>query len=484
MLSKSIINIVAGAASAFSDKGITIMPNGDHELASLNKAAMAVKESAVHDLSSLTSFVDSIPQTSNNEEHHRLLISFSDEVARLASIHIAHCNDVVGPMTNSFAKDLSEFQNVKLVEDDPSKLFDIVPFKLPEIVSFSLFEDLLKEPAQSVQPERHFPVKPMTPEEVLAFLTFPEAKLNKSIHEWFVNSNGYVQYVYDCIFGAGTPKGKEGIDLRTIGNHSTIEQLHIGILFTLMGTMYQAKLPDTTEGSAGLTLAKWSALCKDYVAYGTSIVRRCLSMFSNMVTVKRVIINIEKRNNGAEGTVVNVFAPMYDAWLESGGSPEILFGSAIDNMPSHTHDKLLVHADKFRQNWASYSTISSARFRKSRNSRILAYIEQQAMLAIENISSIEKDNVYKTDTYKTGAKTRLLAYLGALEPHDYNKVYDIAINVIAGCGYFHTAYMDMLKVMHDVGENTPNISIKDANTIAFIDYLCSFIVTLVTAKKN
>lgn len=480
MLASYVINAAKSSAQYLSDKGITVMPNGDHELGTLNKLAMHTKDVTIHDAQALSSFVDGLGQSSDNSEHHKTLIGFSEQISKLAATHIAHDHSVVAPMVNEFATKLSDFlSSLKAV--NPTTLFDIVRYSKPIILDNSVFTNELKDNcSESIVPTGYFNLPAKTEEEVVEYLKFPQAHLNNDIAEWWVSTNGFAYRLYQNIFGSGTPSGTTPLAIDTLNNLPIHQRIDAGILLTLMVAKISSDIPKDLK----MGLKEFQTLVEDYKDYASCIVTKASSMYDQAVANSYRIISSASIKPYGIGAEIVVFGESYDKWLSEGGKPEVLLGCVVAEKGAIMHKEAIsAGSQRYLDTWNTFETIENSRFKSNKDSVIKGKIEQLGLETIAQVCASEEHSFYKSEGYSNGAKARLAKCLSGIDVAGTVKVYDIAIDIVAGCAYFNTNSHQTLKIIHDLGEQNPNMNPKDAATIAAISYICDFVTTLIGVKK-
>ena len=88
MLSINALNIASAAAAHLGGLGISVLPNGDNELAELNRLSYPITDVKLYNEGDYDNFLKFVASSSKNDFHDRVMADATDQLSKLVNAHI------------------------------------------------------------------------------------------------------------------------------------------------------------------------------------------------------------------------------------------------------------------------------------------------------------------------------------------------------------------------------------------------------------
>ncbi len=472
MLSINSLNIASAAAARLGGMGISVLPNGDNELAELNRLSYPVADVKIYNEGDYDNFLKFVASSSKNDFHDRVMADVTDELSKLVNAHISFSKNTVAVAVQEMAKQYTEFLE-SLKVSDPLRDYTIEQRSIPNLVNNVFFQGSVRlEPNyETLVLSDYFSLPPVDEDGLLKFLNFQDKALDNEILQWVLESNNRILNMFNSIFSSAT---SYGYTLRDIEFLNRYDKLDMGILLVLVSQKLKAEVQgDQTK----MSLNKYNQLCEDYLCVGSWTIEKARGDINRSVNAGFVI-----NYSDYSKKTISVNAEIYNKWLASSGRPEILLGHFIENGDGLTVEEIEEKADTYISVWNNYCALVNTQFEQSISSTIKNWIVSYGYTLAEELKEANMSDPGKGPNVSSSKKI-VEDVVKTISKEDLKKPYHVALLIVAKGVYFFTSSYPFLKAMHEIGEANTNIDARSAATIAAIDYVTEYTYSLMGFKK-
>ena len=193
---------------------------------------------------------------------------------------------------------------------------------------------------------------------------------------------------------------------------------------------------------------------------------------------KNLILNI---NNN----VTTVHAVVYDAWLEAGGTPEILLGNMLNKQRVMYGQLLMNNAQELTNKWNSYYAMQKQQLGNFQVSNIRHAIEKNfnsqindARQKIRNNEKLDIPSIEECDNIEKLFKQEVNRY-GGFNINDLPKA---VTRLVCRSRFYKTNAETFLTMLNNIINDNPELPIFEASTVATINYISEWVLTQVELK--
>jgi hypothetical protein len=231
---------------------------------------------------------------------------------------------------------------------------------------------------------------------------------------------------------------------------------------------------DVVPEGMTMPLASFRAKLEEYVGYAGRLLSyeqdRNDAAIKNRVLVRSVGFNR-----------VNVYSPVYRAWLESGGDTDVLYGMAVSgNDLNFTVDTIEANAEKYKSAWKTHSRIVTATDSATR----FNYLREQLVLVFESIINRPDEDGNQPDINQV----KNFVEKFQLEMRDVNvgetqDLHCVCLKLLCRTLYSNTASEFLLSRMDEEAKRNPDIPPREAATVATLEYINYWIASQMMVKS-
>lgn len=480
MLDRSYIATAVGTGIGITNLDKTIVPvKGtiidqlcNLSLGNVNMELLFPNNNEVMTDEDITVTLDSnINVGASNEDPHAITINaYVDEVSKYITNHIAAARSIVKPDVIAFQEKVDAFLQRNSFKE-PSSLFAIEQVDIPEILNNEVFLDDMQymKGKEFSKPNTYIRLADKTHDELINVLLTGNRTYDESILTWVTQKPAeFISEAFNAFF---TQTGSKTYNPESLKSVQIFEKIEIALVVYLMADKFLSN-PETTIDS--MNLSQYKAALKETKDYCAGIIINGLSSIFNFNNIKTMVLS--KSVNAAGIRTVRVYKPVYNEWLNNGGSPEILFGYAISDKTLTLAAGIDNKKEEFLKDWESYQTFAAAKLRNVFREDYIRFIKNSVNEFL--INKNEFINAYMAagnSNYVEEVRNRVDAYLSARD-QDVMTVCYISMDIVAGCIYYFTSAKQILSSIEIyLQEESASKDVREAALLASIEYVAQYL---------
>lgn len=398
--------------------------------------------------------------------HDKAMDTAVSELSRLVTTHISHIKGKIVPKVEAF-KSLYNDYLLKNSVKNPSEDFEVRAYETPEILTNERFLALVssrdgKDPINFKY--RLGFEKANSVEDIKHIFTLNNPKIDQDIskwvssvgHEWIVSTyNDYLSNVADGYFDA-------------ISRMNYYDAVNHGILFILVGNASK-ELGDKYT---------W------FREYGYDLVFKMLKKIELFQKSKKLIVDVIPSKK-----TICVDKKVYDDWLNEGGDPEVILGILVSPSEDRSYilDTIVPKSKKYKDAWYQFCAYNRSAESVSRDRNLREFLKLRSYELIDEIANDESGTEYKSEIYRKMALSLCDAEIFGFKDKQLNSPFEIAVTLVAKCGYYKTCGYEFICDMEKAAEENKEISEKQdsraAATIAAVRYLAEYMVSQMSITR-
>ena len=280
---------------------------------------------------------------------------------------------VIPSINDATEEAVSRLERYLNTNDDDS--FTVTIMNLPEVLtSSSVFDMAEYKGKRFLSMERIQPVQGINPSDLATMMM--EEITDKSTKAWLLTlGRDYMVYLLSLVWSAGK-FSMDGVMPGRLDHE--LDKAIMGLVSA--DFLYNTDPLDTVN--MGLTSYK-TMLRERMDIYGTNIYRM-VTRFNHDVSINKVIIS-----EAPSAKAVLVAGPAYDAWLESKGSIEALYGRMLTTDKTYSIKALDGKAMDYVARWTKHNRMMSLHRNKRSNEQLRRII--MSTLERRELTDIEKE---------------------------------------------------------------------------------------------
>lgn len=398
--------------------------------------------------------------------HDKALEAATNELSKMVTVHIQHLKDKVVPKVDEFKNEYVQHLLQSSVKN-PSEDFDIVQYSSPEIIKNDRFLSriLHRENADPISFKDRFSFEPVkSVDELKHIFSLGNPKLDDDIsqwislvgHEWIVKTyNGFLSKSATCYY-------------ERISAFNDYEVINHAMLFILVG-------------NATLHMGDSHKWLREY---GYDLMFRAVRRLERAQKSGRLVVDIMAVNK-----TICVDKHVYDTWLASGGSPEVVLGILVS--PSNERSYVVTSIDPkvkhYIDAWYQYCAYTKGSENLSRDKNIRSYLKLRIAELIDIVTRNEQSEDYRSEAYKKIAFTLCEREIDSFKEKQLNNPFEVAVTLVAKCIYHKTCAYEFILDMEKASEENKEIRERQdsraAATVAAIRYLSDYMVSQMGITK-
>jgi hypothetical protein len=226
------------------------------------------------------------------------------------------------------------------------------------------------------------------------------------------------------------------------------------------------KLFDNAPKDVAMSSASFNSLIVDYRNQSASRLCRALNDMDKIEKSKVLIRSIDKKR------VVTVNSTVYRAWIDAGGDNEVLFGNALETMPSTLADDISAKAPMLKVNWQRHATLISItedNKKFSRTKEILArnFDLQMRTTENENITLGNREMISKTFN----------SLLQEVRVDEIDDLWKLCLKLVCRSRFSRTEAERILSGIERIKKQHPEIDVREAAAASVIEYVAYWVST-------
>jgi hypothetical protein len=226
-------------------------------------------------------------------------------------------------------------------------------------------------------------------------------------------------------------------------------------------------LDNPVEGS-GLELQTWETLLHKLVTAYADACNMILSIYETELKSRIVFHGISD-----DGRILYLNSPVYDQWLDAGGSPEILFGAHM-NRKSSGDMNFQVMLDNAQVNQTAWSNYHNSQKRLQETERLRKVKDAMYSCVLSEIDDLDP-RYYPPGMEKVKVIARAKDVLADIRPTDLNDVGAICMKYVCDVLFPHTnAYRFLSEISRKV---EMGMDVEEAATEVTNEYITDWIIS-------
>jgi len=252
------------------------------------------------------------------------------------------------------------------------------------------------------------------------------------------------------------------------------------ILVHMLAVHFGESVPDTDNVSLDEFRNYTSTL---RAATGRLIARR-IALLDRAIATKQMVIRFPNeesiRNLTNEGISVRIVVNhmVYKRWLDEGGCPEILLGSALSDQNTN-YQALLIDAERYKKTWMDYERM----VRLARRNKVFNSLQNYIGLAIaKEINDLDLETVPHS---REVMHADLTTHVGHMCATDVENLYETVRHILCNTVFKHT---DALKVLTEFdrlalqcGEDD---DLREVAALVAINYATDWVAGMIQHDKH
>lgn len=403
--------------------------------------------------------------------HSRAMDAYIHDIAKAVTAHVAFAKNVVRPLVTELAEAYQSYR-ASFKPREAADSANIRVLRVPAVLTDESFLDTFSafKGKPILRPDSGFSLPAKSAEELHQMLLVGHQRTDKLISEWVSHlPENFLFNVWSSFFcSAGSAmhdsQAPVAITYEEIAALNPFDKIDVALAITLIAR----KLEDNVETTT-MSLERYRSIASQYVEFGRTTVLTALQTVSTMMRTGTLIVDKNTRT-----MTVSVNADVYKPWLDSGGTPEVLFGILIDDASAMSVALINDNKDKYAKRWEQYSTFY--RNRELGNSFTYAknFLEQNFINSLQTLTVSEQELVSKQASLIEINVNKAREYLASVRPQDIEDSYDVALRLVAKIRFGHTSAYQILSDIVEAGKQNPNVDVREAALLAVINYVSDY----------
>lgn len=344
----------------------------------------------------------------------------------------------------------------------------------------SFVERYEESPAFEITPRRGMPV--LTPEQIEEFLYQEVSRFDEDLKD-LVESRpaSWLTNIYTRIFRPhyGLPDSEVDAAVNDIDFMLARPSQHRDELIVAfcLARRFATGVPEGAE--LDLTLFRdWMATLQSQ--FGRAILK-VYEARDRAKRNKQLVVEYPHYDMGfykETGASIVVNSDIYETFLEEGGSPEVLMGSAVTDK-QEVYSVLIEKAEYYTKAWKKQERILGSEVRFDRFNRTVAALEKSIALEINGIAELgvfgdDQDELDALRQSKHGVLKKKVRDLTAKQV-DAGELYSTARWLVCCVLFPRTEALKILCAIDAAAEQNPDISVREAAFLAVIEIVTDWV---------
>ncbi len=467
MLPQESILSATGAAEKFAAMGKRIVAKPNTLIAELNNAIDSATLLLNSKNGSLTSeggmsysnFSMMVSQASGGDldvktTHDAIIDDVTNDISQYVVQHIAFAKNTVMPIVKDFHNSISTYLQTYKAKTAETEI-NLVEYDIPPVFLDETFTEQFKymDGRKELYPEKTLSFGPKSHEELIALAMTSDKSYNEAILPTVTNmSEEELNAIWTSHFTHGT------------GN-SCLTSLESALVIWLFANSLQNNPQDTLDNITGREYKVYLEQMKDYAATIIWNTLERLSLYTKSGTM------VLSRSNKS----ITVYKPIYDQWLQAGGSPEVILGLAISDRNMTLESAITANKEDLANKWESYCTF----FNASEENKRIDYFRNFIRLGFNNLviehSKDVEEYAKEHPEYAATAKDLIDQYTDSLKFKDMEDPANISLVAVGTCMFYYTDAYSILEGIEEAYKANPKIDIREAALLSTIRYLADYV---------
>lgn len=482
MLSSQICKV----ASNFT-RDIKLVPKADTVLSKLVSASIPAIDMPIdntvtneQDIDNYSFFIETSTSGSleNTSVHDNVYGGTVDDLAKIVSSHISHAKNIVKPIVVEFAERLNDYVNFTDRDKALTGVLEVIQFRLPDLFRDESFMDNFKyyENATLVEPTSYFTFEDKSIEQLNDMFKIGHDRTDILIKDWFSKEGqDHALNIWNSFFSKDRMKTYKLYS--DLAGKNQYERMHAGFSFYMIGKYLLENIQ-----SSNMNIDQYNNFAASIRDYGGVMLLNSIKAIYNLIKVGILVVSLDETYKK-----IYVVEEVYKSWLDSTGSPEILFGLLVSNDKEYSTTAINSKKDKYLQLWESYRVVNTAKVENEfvRGYRSFIKLSMTDTLVDSNLTELEKDYRKTYGNVNVNEKIMKLVEeeIQEFTNDELNDTYYVALKIIGKCRFYFSSAFGILSDINSISKVNPNIDVREAALVATINYITDYLADQITVIK-
>jgi hypothetical protein len=400
--------------------------------------------------------------------HTLAMGAYVDDIAKAVGSHISYARNTVKPLVVELAERIAAVAQ-RLKTTEVSTGVDLVIEKLPEVLKDESFLDGLNyyKDRTPVEPTR-LEMAPKTNEEIRELMLTGHQRTDEMIAAWMSEHDpNFARKIWAAYFG---------IDRDMM--YDTFENLtQFGKIDYVLGVYLVARKIFDNVQESDLPLASYKERCLQIRDWAGSQLTILLKGVQLLIANKMLVVAMYQNERK-----IHVNGELYAGWLASGGKPEVIMGMLANGNRISNIDLINEKTDELERAWNTYmvlrATENANRFYADYRVGIISEFTSQMGAQDESEKALNESNSQRVDNAIKAAA----AWIDAQKNADLDDNFCVALHLVGCVRFCHTSAFQILNDINEACKVNPNVDVREAATLAVINYLGDWLADQITIK--
>lgn len=464
MIDNSSFEQAMGVATLFASKGLTVVPVDSTPLAHLVGTTNLIGDlpPAQNDKEFVTEDTVSLSVASDNETHCGLYDDYVDTLSKGLALQINNARNVINPIINDAVEKIKTYIGN---ENNTTYSFELVLKELPEVVQNVSFLDEIKTNATGslLAPRGRITIRGVTDVQAITEKLLTGSDIfDNTIKQWIESKGeGFILDTWQRIF-ASVHEGKYQ-NLPEIIDLFKDEQALDNALFVYL---VSRKLIDDAPADAGMTLASWREVARDYISISSNVINREIAKYENAVANGNLVVRFDQPKR-----VVTVIGKVYRDYIATGGKNEIIFGAIVNGNIPFNINTVLQSPEASLKAWDNYSGINKTALKAKAFNSFKHACEYILNLQLNELTEFELEKFNQNPGFKETVSKAYREEIRTLCAEDMSNIYHTVMRLVCNGRFPYTDAYRFLDSMNDIARDNPEMDPREAASIATIEYI-------------
>lgn len=407
-----------------------------------------------------------LTQTSDTDEVCSAMDFARDSLARDVNKHISFAKNVVAPAIEEYTRLVS--QEVERAVNNNKADYRIVNRELPEPLYNSSLISTVEREAQgsSLMPETQVRLAVLAPQAIYEMMISGSGTFDEQIRVWISKvGDTFFHSVYGSLFSeeAGSTVETSYSWDELFNNRVTGADAALAVF--LIAQHLEANVPEGVQ----MSLSDYKHLLLQYRKAAIERMARELTQHKANIDTGLMVVEYNPRER-----TVTVNGDVYRAWLETGGSPEVLGGALVAGNAGYTVMTIDENKERYVEGLQSYVSMAIAERRNDSFSIFLRALREGYRSSMLNLTNEESEMAMNAQ-YKETAQDHFDRELANVRPIAIDCVSDTCLALLCRSRFYYTDAEKFLCAMKSAAKANPKIEPREAALIATIQYVAEYL---------
>ena len=389
--------------------------------------------------------------------------NISEEISKYVLAHISFAKNSVKPIVVEYAESLKAIlANTPEITAESSVTIEM--YELPAILQDETFVDAFKyaDGRTSLPPEKYLTFENRDHEALISLLMTGDSGYDKDILPWASKLDSRVlEGTWNSVF-----RGDVEANAITTNINFSIDR---NLVIYLIASHLEANVENTAEG---VSLDQYNTSLRQLKDMAATDLWASLKTMALYMDNETVVLNMDQYKKS-----ITLFKPTYDKFLTDGGSPEAILGLLVsDGVPATKGSAILALAEKYAAKWETYRAYFNVTSSQNRMNAFKTAMEICFTQEMNKAAEAAAEFSGAHSEYSSRAAEEFKKYVESLDYDDINSVDKVALDVVGKCIFYYTDSFCILKNIEEAYRVNPNISVREAATMATIAYVTDYVL--------